>query len=340
MDNNDNKIIEKSTKEKNKGKKRKKENNSNKNKNKNIILINNNPPPKKIKIKKCSNNDKKETIEIPENPDSKIEFKNLDKSKNNEKKPVIDISLLNNNKRNSQNVNKINDIQFSYYNEYELNKLAYKDALLQDKRTYFKYYFSIVKRNNLLIFAFFVNNDYNPKIIKISIFSFSIALYLFWNVPFINDSTIQLLYYKEGSFDIGYHIAFIIPSIFTTAIYFGIMKFIFLSEKDIMQIRNVKKKECINEKSNKIINYVKCRFILLYIFIFYILIFFWIYIGLFCAVFKNSQIYLLKKTALSYLFHLLYPFFFCSLTAIFRIISLKSPNRVCLYRFSNILQNI
>ena len=31
-----------------------------------------------------------------------MEFKNLDKSKNNEKKPVIDISLLNNNKRNSQ----------------------------------------------------------------------------------------------------------------------------------------------------------------------------------------------------------------------------------------------
>ena len=202
MDNNDNNIIEKSKKKKNKKKKRKKEND--KYKNKNIILINNNPP-KKIKIKNFSNIDKKETIEITKNPDSKIEFKNLDKSKNNEKKPVIDISLLNNNKRNSQNVNKINDIQFSYYNEYELNKLAYKDALLQDKRTYFKYYFSIVKRNNLLIFAFFVNNDYNPKIIKISIFSFSIALYLFWNVPFINDSTIQLLYYKEGSFDIGYH---------------------------------------------------------------------------------------------------------------------------------------
>ena len=251
-----------------------------------------------------------------------------------------DISLLNKNKNNGQKQTKINDIQFSPFNEYELNKLRYKDALSYDKRSYFKYYFSIVKRNNLLIFAFLLSNDYNPKVIKISIFSFSIALYFTMNVAFSNDSVMHVLYEKEGSFELDYQMPYIIYSIIISAVVIGIIKFIFLSEKDIMQIRKVKEKEYINGKTNKIINYVKCKFILLFILTFLLLFFFWIYVGLFCAVFKNSQIYLIKKTAISYAFYLLYPFFFCSLTAFLRIISLKSPNRACLYKFSNILQNI
>ena len=308
-------------------------------KNTKIIQINDNPP-KKLKMKQGNCNDKKETVEIIENPDSKIEFKNIDKSKFNDKKPVIDISLLNKNKNNGQKQTKINDIQFSPFNEYELNKLRYKDALSYDKRSYFKYYFSIVKRNNLLIFAFLLSNDYNPKVIKISIFSFSIALYFTMNVAFSNDSVMHVLYEKEGSFELDYQMPYIIYSIIISAVVIGIIKFIFLSEKDIMQIRKVKEKEYINGKTNKIINYVKCKFILLFILTFLLLFFFWIYVGLFCAVFKNSQIYLIKKTAISYAFYLLYPFFFCSLTAFLRIISLKSPNRACLYKFSNILQNI
>ena len=320
------------------GKKNKEKTVEDNSKNNKIIQINNNPP-KKPKMKQGTSNDKKEIIEISENPDSKIEFKNIDKS-NNEKKPAIDISLLNKNKCNGQRQTKINDIQFSPFNEYELNKLRYKDAILYDKRSFFKYYFSIVKRNNLLIFAFLLSNDYNPKIIKISIFSFSIALYFAMNVAFSNDSVIHVLYEKEGSFELDYQMPYIVYSIIISAVVIGIIKFIFLSEKDIMQIRTVKEKEYINGKSNKIINYVKCKFILLFIFTFLLLFFFWIYVGLFCAVFKNSQIYLIKKTAISYAFYLLYPFFFCSLTAFLRITSLNSPNRACLYKFSNILQNI
>ena len=81
-------------------------------------------------------------------------------------------------------------------------------------------------------------------------------------------------------------------------------------EKDIMQIRSVKEKEYINGKCSKIINYVKCKFILLYILDFILMFFFWLYVGLFCAVFKNTQIYLIKKTLISFGFYLLYPFVF------------------------------
>ena len=118
------------------------------------------------------------------------------------------------------------------------------------------------------------------------------------------------------------------------------MKFIFLSEKDILQIRKVKEKEYINGKSAKIRNYVKCKFIYLYIFIFPLLFFFWIYVGLFCAVYKNTQIYLIKVTIISFAFYLLYPFIFCLIPGIIRLSSLQKSDKTCMYNFSKILQNI
>ena len=53
------------------------------------------------------------------------------KNKNNY---INKINIINNNI-----INKIN------YNDYELNNLSYKEALKIDKRTYFQYYFSLLK---------------------------------------------------------------------------------------------------------------------------------------------------------------------------------------------------
>ena len=359
MDNNQNKDENNNDNDIGNGNNTKENNNKNKNNNYNNFIIKltkrmkgdkgkisqkgieiknkNNFPPKKLKIKKNVGEEIKANGDTSLKPDSNMD---LEKSKNIERRQIIDISLLNKNKNNAQNKIQINDIKFSKFNEYELNKLNYKDALLYDKRNFFFYYFSIVKRNNLFIFSFLLNNDYNPKIIKISIFTFSISLYFAMNVIFINDSTIHKLYTEKGSFKLGVQMPHIVYSIIISAIIIGILKFTFLSEKDILQIRKVKEKEYISGKSSKIKNYVKCKFIYLYIFIFLFVFFFWIYVGLFCAVFKNTQIYLIKKTLISFAFYLLYPFIFCLLPGVFRLSSLKSSNRACMYNFSKILQNI
>ena len=304
----------------------------------------NNSPPKKLKIKKNTDNEQVTSFDIQGKSNSKIDLKNiekLEKSKNdNEKKIIIDISLLNKNKNQRKKSIIINNIHFAKYNDYELNKLKYRDAILYDKRQYFQYYFSLIKRNNLFIFAFLLSNDYNPKTLKISMFLFSISLYFTMNVVFISDSVIHSIYVKKGSFELESQLPHIIYSIIISATIIGIFKFIFLSEKDIMQIRKVTEKEYIHGKSIKISNYVKCKFILFFITIFLLLFFFWIYVGLFCAVFKNTQIYLIKKTSISYSFYLLYPFVFSFFPGIFRMVSLKSQNKSWMYKISNFLQNI
>ena len=49
----------------------------------------------------------------------------------------------------------------------ELNDLSYIEALKYDKRTYFSFYFSLIKCNHLLFFSFSPKFDFNSKIIKI-----------------------------------------------------------------------------------------------------------------------------------------------------------------------------
>ena len=103
---------------------------------------------------------------------------------------------------------KISDLNYKY-NDYELNNLSYEEAKKIDKRTYFQYYFGLLKRKQLIIFTFFTHSDYNSRVLKISLFLFSFALYITINALFFNDSTMHKIYEDEGSFNFLYQIPYL-----------------------------------------------------------------------------------------------------------------------------------
>ena len=103
------------------------------------------------------------------------------------------------------------------YNDYELNNLSYKEALKLDKRTYFQFYFSLLKMKHILIFTFYTYTDYNSKIIKIILFFFSFALYFTINALFFNDKTIHKIYEDHGKFNFIYQIPKILYSTIITS---------------------------------------------------------------------------------------------------------------------------
>ena len=80
-----------------------------------------------------------------------------------------DINLNQNNKSSLESLANIN------YNDIELNSLTYQEAKLIDKRKFFQYYLSLLKKSHYLIFTFYTSNDYNSKEIKICNFLFSFA---------------------------------------------------------------------------------------------------------------------------------------------------------------------
>ena len=88
---------------------------------------------------------------------------------NKKKKKKDKIEALNIGKINIEK-DKINMIK--NYNDYEINNLTYNEAKKYDKRGYIDYYFSLLRRKNILIFEFYTYNDYNSRIVKICLFFF------------------------------------------------------------------------------------------------------------------------------------------------------------------------
>ena len=98
----------------------------------------------------------------------------------------------------SKNVSKLNDN--------ELNSMVYKEALKIDKRTYIQYYCSLLRVKHILILLFYTNDDYNSKIIKISLFLFNFTLYYIINSLFFDDSMMHKIYEDKGAFNFIYNL--------------------------------------------------------------------------------------------------------------------------------------
>ena len=227
-----------------------------------------------------------------------------------------------------------------YYNDYELNTLSYQDAIEIDKRTYWQYYWALIKKKQLVIFSFYPTNDYNSMIIKICLFLFSFVLYFTVNALFFTDSTMHKIYEDNGVFDIFYHLPQMLYSTLISAVINLIVKTLSLSEKNILTIKNEKNIEDSKKKIPKILKCLIIKFILFYVISILLLILFWYYLACFCAVYKNTQKHLLSDTLMSFFFSLLYPFGLNLLPGILRIPALQKKNWVFVYKISQIIQLI
>ena len=228
-------------------------------------------------------------------------------------------------------------------NDNELNSLIYKKAIKLDKRTYFQYYFSLLKVGNLLVFSFYINNnDYNVQIIKMFLFFFFFSLHLTINALFFNDANIHQIYLDEGSYNFLYQIPQVIYSSLISAIITIIIKYLSLSEKNIVEMKKTKKAKKLKMKEKKLIKTLKVKFALFFIFAFILLLLFSYYITCFCGIYINTQIHLIKDSLISFGLSLIYPFGLCLIPGIFRIPSLrdKKKDKIKLYNFSQFLEGI
>ena len=222
------------------------------------------------------------------------------------------------------------------YNDYELNTLSYEKALKKDKRTFFQYYISLLKTKHPIIFSFVPINDYNPKLIKIALFLILFSNIYIINALFFNESTIHKIYKEGGIYNLINFATDIICSFFIAHFLYTLIKYLFLSERNIVKFKNNTK----NANYGKLKSLLSLKYICFFILGFLFLIIFWYYLSSFCAVFKNSQIYLIKNTIICLSISFIYPFVINILPCTFRIISLRSKDRKWIYSLSKVLQFI
>jgi len=220
--------------------------------------------------------------------------------------------------------------------DYELNSFSYEKALKNDKRTFVQYYKSLLKTKHPIIFSFIPINDYNPKLIKISLFFILFTNMYIINALFFNESTIHKIYKDGGIYNLANFVKDIICSFFIAHFLYIIIKYIFLSERNIVNFKNRTK----NANFEKLKTLLSFKYICFFILGFLFFAIFWYYLSSFCAVFKNSQIYLIKNTLICLIISFVYPFVINLLPCTFRIISLRRKSRKWIYNISKVLQFI
>ena len=255
---------------------------------------------------------------------------------------VNNINIFNNAKKERLLMETKNDLLKNLVlglNDEEMNSLSYQQALILDKRTYFQYYCSLLRKKHIILFTFYPNNDYNLYFIKISLFLISFSLYMTINGFFFTDNTMHKIMIDNGKYNFIFQIPQILYSTTISAISIMILKRLSLSELHILSLKYEKNIKIAHFKSKQILTCLKIKFIIFFILSFLFMFFFWYFISGFCAVYKNTQLTLIENTLISFLISMIYPFGLNLFPGFFRIPSLraKNKNKKCLYKISGLI---
>jgi hypothetical protein len=223
---------------------------------------------------------------------------------------------------------------------YSIIHIIYKDALEIDKRTYLEYYISLLKTKHPIIFSFCPIKDNNSLIIKICLFCLSFSIYYFFNTFFFTYNIIHKVYEDKGSYNISLFMPSIIFSFIFSYIINAFIKYFSLSERNLAELKNEKMNKKLFDKKAKIQRCLIIKYLCYFNISLIFLSFFWYYLSSFCAVYQNSQVYVIKNTFISFIIGLIYPFFINLFPGIFRLYSLKNKKvkRECIYKTSQFLQ--
>ena len=244
---------------------------------------------------------------------------------------VNNINIFNNAKKERLLMETKNDLLKNLVlglNDEEMNSLSYQQALILDKRTYFQYYCSLLRKKHIILFTFYPNNDYNLYFIKISLFLISFSLYMTINGFFFTDNTMHKIMIDNGNYNFIFQIPQILYSTTISAISIMILKRLSLSELHILSLKYEKNIKIAHFKSKQILTCLKIKFIIFFILSFLFMFFFWYFISGFCAVYKNTQLTLIENTLISFLISMIYPFGLNLFPGFFRIPLLKKKKKI------------
>ena len=311
-----------------------------------------NPPPKKENVNqfKKKNNIFSGIENNNINSRGKVNFKtkNLFLNVNNDNKK--NSSKVNNNRANNSSLSKINNnvkknlllkgitnIIFNNFNDYEYNTFSFEEALLNDRRSCCQYYISLLRTKHPILFAFGPIKDYNNRIIKICILFLFFSFCYSVNFVFFDEKMIHKIYEENGRYDYIYYARYISISYGISHLLYIIIKLIFLSERNISEIRKKQTLYSANLSAGNAKRCIKIKSAIFFLLGLLFLIFFWYVLSAFGAVFQNTQIYIFENALISFCISLVHPFFFNIHPCIFRKASFCCKSG-CMYKFSLFLQ--
>ena len=220
---------------------------------------------------------------------------------------------------------------------YELNNLEFDMAIILDKRSFINIYWSLLKREHILIFTFYTRKDYNLPFVKVARFIFLLTTEMALNVFFFSDETMHKMYLDYGEYNFFQQIPQIIYSTIVAQIMEVFLCFLSMTDKHYYEIKNLDAK--LRYDTFKIIKCIKKKITFFFVITFVLFAFFWYAIACFCAVYVNTQSAFIKDSLTSFALGFLYPLILYLFPATFRFISLRATksNLSWLYKISDII---
>jgi len=219
----------------------------------------------------------------------------------------------------------------------QLNFASYNIALKNDKRSFIRYYWSLLKMKQLCIFTFYTSEDYILRSTKIALFILFISFYLAFTALFFNDSIMRAIYIYKGNTNAAIHIPNIILSSLCSIIMSLIVRFVSLNERDIVKITqesNPENRRTLAEKARRI---SKIKLIILYAVSGALIALCWYYVSAFCAVFKNSQGHYFINFFVAFIVCNIWPCVTSLIPAFLRQTAINKGTSETLYKVSQII---
>ena len=182
--------------------------------------------------------------------------------------------------------------------------------------------------------------DYNSRILKIYLFFFIFILNFIVNALFFNDDTMHKIYTDGGSFNFIYNIPQILYSVLISGFLNGIIRLLALSQQNFIFLKYNCNGRNIRPRAKNFFVVLNIKFIFFFVINIVILVLFWFYLACFCAVYKNTQIHLIKDTLISFGTSMIYPFGIYLIPGILRIRALNAvkKDKEFMYNLSKALQ--
>jgi hypothetical protein len=240
-------------------------------------------------------------------------------------------------KEDKEKSNIITKREYSFLNDGEINELDYDNSVFHDKRNFIRLYYSFLKYNCIIIFTFFVYEDFNLNLVKYALLVFYALLYLAFSTAFFNNNTIHNIYINEGDYVITYHIWKIILAFILSLIFIKLIKWwITFYRRKSLRMKLLKR---YTDAKNEILRMIELYHFHLKIFFpisCALFILFLYYISTVCAVFRYSYWHLLLNWAFCAAFHMGYSIVLNIIPTIFRFIAIRKEIK-CLYTASQII---
>ena len=318
---------------------------NNKEKNENTILTNNffpsfNNNKLYINLKKGAKNKKINDTKLDKDKINAIKDKIYTKKKRIKKLQKDKLEIQSKFMETLNKINKSknnNDIIYLSKTNDNLQELSYEEALIYDKRSFIKMYFSFLEDSQIILNTFLSKNYLDLLVIKLSFLIFTFQMSFFLNALFYTEDYISEAYHNDGVLNFISSLPKSIYSFIATLIITNLLKMLSNSKSELMKIiierRNAKNyTELINIKLLKL-----RKKLVVYFFLIVLLgILFLYYVTAFCAVYYNSQKFWIIGCIESFAMDSLAAFVICAFITLFRYISIKKRIKY-LYSLANII---